>query len=125
LGHSGEYGEAMRLARQAAPDAIRRLRELAELDRIDEQGKLIPLSELPDADRRVIAVACNALLDRAFGKPKERPSDPEQDSRHIEQKMDWPSFSDEELEAIQAFAVAAEKRRQIERDAQPELGTDR
>ena len=60
----------------------------------------------------------------------EPPSDPEQDSRHqdsrhIEHKMDWPSFSDEELEAIQAFAVAAEKRRQIERDAQPELGTDR
>ena len=70
-GHSGAYGEAMRLARQAAPDAVQRLRELAELDRIDERGNLIPLSELPDADRRVVAVACNALLDRAFGKPKE------------------------------------------------------
>ena len=42
-GHSGEYGEAMRLARQAAPRAILRLMELAALDRIDEQGNLIPL----------------------------------------------------------------------------------
>jgi hypothetical protein len=87
-GHSGAYGEAMQLARQAAPGAVQRLIELAELDRIDERGKLIPLSQLPDADRRVIAVACNALLDRAFGKPKEPPSDPEQESRYIERKID-------------------------------------
>jgi len=53
-GHSGEYGDAMRLARQAAPDAVRRLIELM-------------LSE----DERVAAAACNAILDRAFGKPKE------------------------------------------------------
>jgi len=77
----------MRLARQAAPDAVQRLRELAELDQIDERGNLIPLSELPDADRRVVAVACNALLDRAFGKPKEPRSDPEQDSRSIERRL--------------------------------------
>jgi len=31
-GHSGEYGEAMRLARQAAPDAVRRLIELTHVD---------------------------------------------------------------------------------------------
>lgn len=53
-GHSGEYGEAMRLARQAAPDAVRRLTELMQSE-----------------DERVAAVACNAILDRAFGKPKE------------------------------------------------------
>ena len=51
-GHSGEYGQAMRLARQAAPHAILRLIEL-----IDSE------------DERVAAVACNSILDRAFGKP--------------------------------------------------------
>jgi hypothetical protein len=115
----------MRLARQAAPGAVQRLIELAELDRIDERGNLIPLSELPDADRRVIAVACNALLDRAFGKPKDPPSDPEQDTRGIEHKIDWRSFSDEELEAIEAFATAAQKRQQIGQVARPELETGR
>ncbi len=53
-GQSGEYGKAIRLARQAAPDAVRRLIELTQ-----------------SADERVAAVACNAILDRAFGKPQE------------------------------------------------------
>ena len=51
-GHNGEYGQAMKLARQAAPDAVRRLIELMNSE-----------------DERVAAVACNAILDRAFGKP--------------------------------------------------------
>jgi hypothetical protein len=34
-------------------------------------------------------------------------------------------LSDEEIEAIEIFALAAEKRHQIERGARPELGTDR
>src|SRR5262245_14640068 len=52
-GHSGEYGVAVRLAGQAAPYAVRRLIELMD-----------------SADERVAAVACNSILDRAFGKPK-------------------------------------------------------
>lgn len=52
-GHSGLYGEAMRLAREAAPDAIRRL-----------------IALMASADERVAVVACNAILDRAFGKPR-------------------------------------------------------
>jgi hypothetical protein len=46
----------MMLARQAAPDAVRRLIELMRSE-----------------DERVASVACNAVLERAFGKPKERP----------------------------------------------------
>jgi hypothetical protein len=52
-GHNGEYGQAMKLARQAAPDAVRRLIELMDSE-----------------DERVAAVAANSILDRAFGKPK-------------------------------------------------------
>jgi hypothetical protein len=57
-------------SRSYAPAAIHRLAELAELNQLDGEGNLIPLSDLPDADRRVIAVAANSILDRAFGKPK-------------------------------------------------------
>ena len=41
------------LARQAAPDAMRRLIELMRSE-----------------DERVASVACNAVLERAWGKPK-------------------------------------------------------
>jgi hypothetical protein len=51
-GQSGEYGQAVRLARQAAPYAVHRL--IALMDSEDE---------------RVAIVACNSILDRAFGKP--------------------------------------------------------
>jgi hypothetical protein len=70
-GLSGEYGEAVRIARSYAPAAMYRLAELAELHQTDEQGQLIPLAHLKDVDRRVVAVAINGLLDRALGKPKE------------------------------------------------------
>jgi hypothetical protein len=52
-GHSGEYGATIRLAQRAAPKAMRRLIELMDSE-----------------DERVAAVACNAILDRAFGKAK-------------------------------------------------------
>ena len=43
----------MKLAQQAAPYAVNRLIELMDSD-----------------DERVAAVACNSILDRAFGKPR-------------------------------------------------------
>lgn len=52
-GHGGEYGMAIKLAQRAAPKAVRRLIKLID-----------------SADERVAAVACNSILDRAFGKPK-------------------------------------------------------
>ena len=47
------------------------------VNQLDSEGNLVPLSDLPAADRRVIAVAANSILDRAFGKPKsvEEPKD--------------------------------------------------
>src|SRR5262249_9268815 len=52
-GYSGAYGEVARLARQAAPYAVQRLIQLMDSD-----------------DERVATVACNSVLDRAFGRPK-------------------------------------------------------
>jgi hypothetical protein len=55
---SGAYGEAIALARQAAPEAVCRLIQLMRGD-----------------DERVAAVAANSILDRAFGRvrPAEDP----------------------------------------------------
>jgi hypothetical protein len=55
-GLSGQYGEAVSLAQQAAPDAVRRLIQLMGSD-----------------DERVALVASNSILDRALGKPREQP----------------------------------------------------
>lgn len=53
-GFSKLQGEIMRMARSASPRAITRLTELME-----------------SQDERVASVACNSLLERAWGKPKE------------------------------------------------------
>ena len=52
-GHSGEYGEVLKLARALSVRAMERLGELIE-----------------SADERVAVVAANAVLDRALGKPR-------------------------------------------------------
>src|SRR5690242_15376580 len=49
------YFEALRLAREAGPEAIRKLIELMRTSK----------------DERVVAVACNSLLDRGYGKPRD------------------------------------------------------
>lgn len=81
-GHTAEYGEVLALARSLAPRAIERLGELME-----------------SGDERVAAVACNAILDRAFGKPRERTSEIETSS--------LASLSDEELERRLIAALMA------------------
>ena len=55
-GQTADYGEVVRLARSRSVRAIERLGELMESE-----------------DERVAAVACNAILDRAFGKPRPLP----------------------------------------------------
>ena len=66
-GYSGAYGEAVKLAQQAAPAAVCRLIELMHSE-----------------DERVAAVACNSILDRAFGKPAPRK---EEQKDTIEQRI--------------------------------------
>ena len=85
-GQSGLYGETMMLARQAAPDAMRRLIELMRSE-----------------DERVASVACNAVLERAFGKPKDY--DPAAEPKPKRDRLDTSRYSIEELEQIQAALV--------------------
>jgi hypothetical protein len=53
-GNTKLYGETVKLAREAAPAALRRLIELMSSD-----------------DERVASVASNAILDRAWGRPRD------------------------------------------------------
>jgi|HubBroStandDraft_6_1064221.scaffolds.fasta_scaffold140546_4 hypothetical protein len=86
-GHTAEYGEVLALARFLAPRAIERLGELMESE-----------------DERVAAVACNAILDRAFGKPREQTSE----------TSSLATLSDEELDRrlIAAFVARGMSERQ-------------
>ena len=89
----------MRLARQAAPHAVRRLIELAEIDQVDDQGNLTALSA--QADRRVVTVAANALIERAFGKPKDYDPAKDRDAKP-KAKFDPNLYTPEELDLIEA-----------------------
>jgi hypothetical protein len=88
----------MRLARQAAPYAVHRL--IALMDSEDE---------------RVAAVACNAILDRAFGRPG--PVQEEKDDF----KARLANMTREErlalmqtlLERVQQYLPAAQKQRRL------------
>jgi hypothetical protein len=97
-GHSGEYGQAMKLARQAAPYAVHRL--IALMDSEDE---------------RVAAVACNAILDRAFGKPgpaKEEKDDMEARLANMTREERLAEMQ-RLLETVQQYSSAAPKQRRL------------
>jgi hypothetical protein len=112
LGHSGAYGEAMKIAQSYAPAAMHRLAELAELNQLDGEGNLVPLSDLPDADRRVIAVAANSILDRAFGKPKPAAEEKDNDMEARLKAMtreERLAYAWELLEGARQYLPAAER----------------
>ena len=97
-GHNGEYGQAMKLARQAAPRAVHRLIELMDSE-----------------DERVAAVACNSILDRALGKPKaveEEKSDMETRLANMtrEQRL---AYLQELLEPVRQSLSSAPKQRRL------------
>ena len=94
-GFGGAYAECLRLAREASPRAMERLKELMESE-----------------DERVASVACNSILDRAFGKPKELPTEPSGRGR-----PDLSGFSDAELRQMrELMAKLAAARVTIEGD---------
>jgi hypothetical protein len=85
-GKGGLYHEVVKMAREASPRAIARLQELMESD-----------------DERVAAVACNSLLERAFGKPKE--FDPKSEPATGVPMFDPRAVSSEQLQLIKKALV--------------------
>jgi hypothetical protein len=97
-GHSGEYGQAVRLARQAAPYAVHRLIQLMDSE-----------------DPRVATVACNAILDRGLGKPgpvKEEKDDLEARLANMtrEERL---ALMQTMLERVRQYLPAAQKQRRL------------
>jgi hypothetical protein len=76
---------------------VRRLIELAEISEVDENGNLPPLSA--KADPRVVTVAANAVIERAFGKPKDY--DPSKEHGPNQPKFDPRLLSPQQLEVVQ------------------------
>src|SRR5689334_14812184 len=66
------YFEALRLAREAGPEAIRKLIELMRTSK----------------DERVVAVACNSLIDRGYGKPRNINPDEEREEVASEEMVE-------------------------------------
>jgi hypothetical protein len=81
-GKGGLYHEAVRIARENAPAAMQKLAALMDC-----------------GDPRVEAVAANALLERAFGKPKDY--DPKSEVQSV-QAFDPSAMSAQELAAIKS-----------------------
>jgi len=71
-GKTGQYAEIIRLARSKTLPALKRMVELAELDNVDQNGELSPLSRRADA--RVVAHAVEWLWSVAWGKPNGSPA---------------------------------------------------
>jgi hypothetical protein len=68
-GKTGEYQRAVKLARDKSVAAMERMVQLAELDSVDESGRLAPLSK--DSDPRVAAMCAQWVYERAWGKVKD------------------------------------------------------
>jgi hypothetical protein len=83
-GYRGAYGEVVKIAREYSEHAIRRLGELLESE-----------------DERVAAVAAQALLDRAWGKPREIPDDA------AKSELDLSRLSRDERDALWALLEKA------------------
>ena len=98
-GQSAEYGEVVGLARCFSVRAVERLGELIEAD-----------------DERVALVACNSVLDRAFGKPATNQPETE-DS--FEQR--YRQMTPEQREADAHALVALIRQRLRQPDAQKML----
>ena len=103
-GRGGLYHEVQRLAREASPSAVQRLIELAQLDRVDEEGKLLPLTS--DADHRVVMMASSTLIERGFGKPRDD-YDPRADEPP-RPKFDPALFTSAQLKQIEATSRMVE-----------------
>jgi hypothetical protein len=86
-GKRGAYLEAMRICREASPEAARKMVALMDSD-----------------DPRVAYMATNAVLERAWGKPREYDPSADPDSKI---KMDASRLTPEQRAQLRALVKAA------------------
>jgi hypothetical protein len=86
-GKGGQYREVLKLARDNSRHAVERLIELME-----------------SHDPRISLVACERVIERAFGKPKDiAPDEMRDQTRKVDIKAILKQATDEELRALKAL----------------------
>ena len=86
-GRSGAFGEAMRICREASPEAARKMVALMDSD-----------------DPRVAYMATAAVLERAWGKPREYDPNADPESKL---KIDASKLTPEQRNQLRALVRAA------------------
>ena len=61
------------------------------------------------------------MLPKIYGDHVTIAGDADQPIRHVVQRIEWSSLSDEEIEAIEAFALAAQRRLNAAREAEEQM----
>jgi hypothetical protein len=124
-----KYAAARRLGYEKRADEMLEIADDSSGDWIESEGGGKVLNSVHvNRDRLMIDTRkwlLSKMLPKIYGDHLTVAGDPDQPIQHIVHQIDWPSLSDEEIEAIEMFARAAEKRHQIEPGARPELETDR
>ena len=124
-----KYAVARRLGYEKRADEMLEIADDSSADWIDtEDGRMVLNGAHVNRARLMIDTRkwlLSKMLPKVYGDHLTVAGDPDQPIQHIVHQIDWASLSDEEIEAIEMFALAAEKRHQIEQGARPELETDR
>lgn len=96
-GRGGDFKACQALCRSKSSAAAKRMVELAELDAIDENGELAPLSA--KADPRIVMLAAQWVYERAWGPPK--PFDPKDEPDPNRPRFDPRLLSPEQLDLVE------------------------
>ena len=119
-----KYAVARRLGYEKRADEMLEIADDASADWIDtEDGRRVLNGAHVNRARLMIDTRkwlLSKMLPKVYGDHLTVAGDPDQPIQHIVHQIDWASLSDEEIEAIEMFARAVERRKQIEQGARPE-----
>ena len=116
-----KYAVARRLGYEKRADELLEIADDSSADWIDtDDGHRVLNGAHVNRARLMIDTRkwlLSKMLPKVYGDHLTVAGDPDQPIQHVVHQIDWASLSDEEIEAIEAFARAAERRKQIEEGA--------
>jgi hypothetical protein len=109
-----KYAVARRLGYEKRADELLEIADDSSADWIDtDDGHRVLNGAHVNRARLMIDTRkwlLSKMLPKVYGDHLTVAGDSDQPIQHIVHQIDWPSLSDEELEAIEAFALAAQRR---------------
>ena len=109
-----QYAIARRLGYEKRADELLEIADGSSADWIEtENGKRILNTVHVNRARLMIETRkwlLSKMLPKVYGDHVTVAGDPDQPIRHVVPRIEWCSLSDEEIEAIEAFALAAQRR---------------